>query len=228
MTLETQKRSQRQVAFGTYEVMFKRPSGFSFKPGQYTQVGLPSLTVADPKGRSRQFSIASNPDDVSTVSVVFRATGSGFKESLLLLPSGSTVVLEQAAGSFLLPSEPSQPLVFVAGGVGISPFMSYFRYMSGKSLIQPITLLYGNRNRESAAFLDELGAFATSHPQLRLQEMYEPPTPELFAEHAQHITKNATWFVVGPPGLVATAVYGLERGGVHPNSIIQESFQGYL
>lgn len=226
MLFESQKRIQREVALGIYEVTFTRPRGFVHRPGQYTQVALASLAVSDPRGKSRQFSIASSPHG-DTVSVVFRATGSGFKESLLSLPYGSTVMLEQAAGSFLLPSQPSQPLVFVAGGVGISPFMSYFRYMSEKQLIQPITLLYGNRNRESAAFLDELASFAASHPQLRMREMYELPTLELFALEAQRIEKHALWFVVGPPGLVATAVYGLEKGGAHPNSIIQESFQGY-
>lgn len=215
------------VARESYEVTFTRPPGFVFKPGQYTQVALPALSVPDPKGNSRQFSIASNPDNHSEVSVVFRARGSGFKQSLLALESGSAVMLERAAGSFLLPTESIRPLAFAAGGVGISPFMSYFRFLRTKPLSHSLALFYGNQSPESAAFLDELRGFAKSHPQMRLHEQYAPPTPELFAQFAKRVPE-AAWFVVGPPGMVATTIYGLEAGGVLPRAIVRESFDGYL
>lgn len=202
-----------------------RPTEFIFEPGQYTQIGLVSPSLPDSKGHSRQFSIASSPDNRTDISVVFRDTGSGFKRSLLALPSGSPLLLEQAAGSFLLPTDALRPLVFVAGGVGISPFMSYFRYMRDAPGV-PIYLLYGTQSREHTAFLDELGHYTRLHPQFYCDQLYQPPTPELFAHYAQRIPK-ALWFVVGPPGMVATAVYGLEAQGVPPDSIIRESFEGY-
>lgn len=226
MIFKTQKTSQQLVAKNTYEVVFRRPNGFQFSVGQYTQVELPHLIHPDPKGRSRQFSIATSPLNLTEVSVVFRDTGSGFKQTLLELPIGSLINLEQGAGSFGLPIVPTKPLVFVAGGVGISPFLSYVRTIAETTLPQPITLLYGNQHPESAAFRSELALFAKKHQQFKLEEIYKQPTPLLFAKYASKLLP-ATWFVVGPPGMVANTVYGLEAAGIHPNSIIKESFDGY-
>lgn len=226
MLFETQKISHQLVAKNTYEVVFKRPNGFVFTVGQYTQVALGELSYPDPKGRSRQFSIATSPLNLTQIAVVFRDTGSGFKRTLLELPVGSLVTLEQGAGSFGLPIVPTKPLVFVAGGVGISPFLSYVRTIAETTLQQPITLLYGNQHPESAAFRNELALFAKKHQQFKLEEIYKQPTPLLFAKCASKLL-SATWFVVGPPSMVATTVYGLEAAGVHPNSIVKESFDGY-
>ncbi len=226
MIFETQKMSHQLVAKNTYEVVFKRPNGFQFSVGQYTQVALPTLMHSDAKGNSRQFSIASSLSNLAEVSVVFRDTGSGFKRTLLEIPNGSPISLEQGAGSFGLPLVPAKPLVFVAGGVGISPFLSYFRTISNATLAQPITLLYGNQHPESAAFRNELALFAKKHQQFKLEEIYKKPTPSLFAKYASKLL-SATWFVVGPPAMVATTVYGLEAAGVYSNLIIKESFDGY-
>ena len=226
MVFETSKISHHLVAKNTYEVVFARPKGFVFAAGQYTQVALPNLTHSDPKGRSRQFSIASSPENLKQTSVVFRDSGSGFKQSLLALPTGSLINLEQGAGSFLLTIKPVKPVVFVAGGVGIAPFLSYLRTVSELEPPQQVTMLYGNQNQESAAFRDELALFAKKHLQFRLEEIYKQPTPNLFLEYVNRLPPS-TWFVVGPPGMVATTIYGLEAAGIHPNSIIKESFDGY-
>ncbi len=226
MIFQTHKISHQLIAKNTYEVVFKRPEGFTFAVGQYTQVALTQLIHPDPKGRSRQFSIATSPLNSIEVSVIFRDTGSGFKRTLLELPTKSLVVLEQGAGSFGLPLSPTGPVVFVAGGVGIAPFISYFRTVTDEGRIHPITLLYGNQHPESAAFRNELSVLSKKHHQFKLEEIYKQPTPLLFAKYAKKL-HSTTWFVVGPPGMVATTVYGLESAGVHPNSIIKESFEGY-
>ncbi len=227
MIFETHKKSHSEVAKQTYEVTFTRPAGFVFVAGQYTQVALPALLYTDPKGRSRQFSIASSPQNMSEISVVFRDTGSGFKRTLLELPAGFPVQLEQGAGSFVLPLAPGKPMVFVAGGVGISSFMSYFRTVSDqKRTRQPLLLLYGNQNPESAAFRSELKTVATQWSHLQIEEIYKRPTLELFKKYTAKWS-SATWFVVGPPSMVATTVHGLESAGLYPQNIIKESFEGY-
>lgn len=228
MIFETQKKSHVEVAKQTYEVTFTKPQRFVFVAGQYTQVALPSLLHADPRGHSRQFSIASSPQNGSEISVVFRDTGSGFKRTLLELPAGSPVLLEQGAGSFILPLAPEKPIVFVAGGVGISPFLSYFRSVSDQKLTrQPILLLYGNQDPESAAFRSELKTVEKKFGHIRIEEIYKRPTPELFKKYTDKWSA-ATWFVVGPPSMVATVAHGLELAGLYPNDIIKESFEGYL
>jgi len=228
MIFKTHKKTAREVARETYEVTFARPEGFTFRAGQYTQIAVPMLAYPDPKGRSRQFSLASSPNNSAEISVVFRNSLSGFKRTLIELPEHSPVVVEQGAGSFVIPFSSAMPLVFVAGGVGIAPFMSFFRTVSqgGTQISSPIFLLYGNQSPEAAAFRDELSEFAEQYEQFRMKEVHRRLAPELFAAHVAELSP-ATWFVVGPPGMVMTAVYGLEAAGVRPNSIVTESFYGY-
>jgi ferredoxin-NADP reductase len=185
MIFETHKKTQREVAKDTYEVMFARPEGFVFRSGQYTQVAIPRLTHHDPKGRSRQFPIASSPQNFTEVSVAFRNSFSGFKRTLLELPAGSPVILEQGAGSFVIPLLPTAPLVFVAGGIGITPFLSYIRTLAPETRLSTlILLLYYNQRTKTAAFLDEIKESIKHQQQFRMEEVYGRPKAELFAKYA--------------------------------------------
>ena len=67
MVFETQITTHKEVAKGTHEITLKRPSAFAFRAGQYLQLALPKLAHADPKGRSRQFSVASSPYDMDEI-----------------------------------------------------------------------------------------------------------------------------------------------------------------
>lgn len=226
MIFETQITAHKQVAKGTHEVTLKRPSTFAFRAGQYLQIALPKLADADPKGASRLFSVASSPYDMDKIKVVFRATGSGFKETLISAPVGSSVQVEQAAGSFLLPQKPTRPQVFVAGGVGIAPFMSYLHQRIEDAWDHPVTLLYGNQNPESSAYLEELKLMSNRHQQFVLNNIYQRPTPGLFLKLSEKY-KDAVWWVVGPPRMVAVTANGLQLGGIRTKDILTESFDGY-
>jgi len=226
MVFETKIVSHREVAKETHEVAFERPTSFAFKAGQYMQVAVPRLIQSDVKGASRLFSIASSPYDLKILRIVFRVTGSGFKETLRALPIGSTVVLEQAVGNFSLSQALALPQVFVAGGVGISPFMSYLQQSVPNEWEQPITLLYGNQNPESAAYLLELKQMVIQQKRFSLTEIYKRPTLELFMKAASKHS-DALWFVVGPPAMTALTVNGLRAGGIVPEHIHTESFEGY-
>lgn len=214
------------VAKDTCEVTFVRPSEFRFQAGQYTQVAVQKLCKPDPKGSSRQFSIASDPTTQDEVQVVFRATGSGFKETLASAPVGTGVTIEQAAGSFLPPPMPTGPQVFVAGGVGIAPIISYLRQGASHPWTHPIVLLYGNRSPEHAAYLSELTEMAKRQRHMTLNCFYEVPTPKLFTKLSKRFA-HSLWWIVGPPAMVATTVYGLQVGGIARIDIMTESFSGY-
>ena len=226
MVFETQITTHKEVAKGTHEITLKRPSAFAFRAGQYLQLALPKLTHADLKGASRLFSVASSPYDMDKIKVIFRSSGSGFKETLKNMPYGSTVQVEQASGSFLLPQRLTRPQVFVAGGVGIAPLMSYLHQRIDDVWEQPVTLLYGNQNPESAAYLGELQQMSKQHRQFSLDNIYKRPTPGLFAKLAEK-HQVAVWWVVGPPGMVSVTVNGLHLGGISADKIMTESFDGY-
>ena len=226
MVFETQVIGHKEVAEGTHEITLKRPPAFAFEAGQYTQVGVLKLAYPDPKGRSRQFSIVSSPYDMDKIKVVFRSSGSGFKNTLINTPIGSSVQVEQAAGSFLLPQKLTRPHVFVAGGVGIAPFMSYLSQRVQDAWDYPITLFYGNQSPESAAYLNELKQMTKEQRHFTVNDTYKRPTPDLFAKLTKKHT-DAVWWVVGPPGMVAVTVNGLRLGGILVDKIMTEPFDGY-
>ncbi|MAZ67729.1 hypothetical protein CL652_03095 [bacterium] len=226
MLFNTQIVAHRTVANGTHEVTFKRPAGFEFKAGQYTQVAVSKLIAPDPKGRSRQFSLASPPEDRKHLRVVFRASGSGFKKTLMSIPKNSTVTIEQASGSFLFPDEVNKSHVFVAGGVGIAPFMSYLPQQREKTLHHPLTLYYGNKDSHSAAYLAELEQLSEEQQQFSIHNLYHQPSPDLFSDLVEK-HPNAVWWIVGPPAMVAVVISGLRTGGVLSDHIFTESFEGY-
>ena len=216
----------QQIAKDTYEVTVVRPVGFAFQLGQYTQVALPQLLTSDPKGNTRQFSIASNPSEANELRFVFRDTGSGYKKTLTSVKAGDTVMVEAAAGSFIFSLTVTRPQVFIAGGVGIATFISYLQQFAMDGGTQSITLIYGNQAPDYAAYISFLRSLKASNLHFTLEEVYKRPTPELFASYTKK-RLDALWSVVGPPGMVATAVHGLQKAGISAQSIRQEPFTGY-
>jgi len=226
MVFETQIIDQREVAKNTLELTFKRPENFTFMSGQYAQVAVPALIKPDSKGRSRLFSIASSPADVEHLRVVFRATGSGFKETLRTASPGSIIQIEKAEGNFLLSTRHNSHQVFLAGGVGIAPFIGFLQESVHEVWKYPITLFYGNQSPASAAYLHELKSMAEIQPHFVLHELYQQPSPEMFAQLADKYP-NAVWSVVGPSVMVDTALAGLRLAGISFQQIVTESFTGY-
>jgi ferredoxin-NADP reductase len=103
-----------------------------------------------------------------TCGLCTRIRDSAFKRSLVELPVGAEVDVEQPKGKFVLPEDASRPLVFVAGGIGITAFRSMLRYIQDERLPHRVTLIYSNRDRESTAFLDELEQIEQTNPNIRL------------------------------------------------------------
>ena len=226
MVFESKVIDSKEIAKDTYEITLLRPPGFIFKPGQYTQISVSELVQSDSKGDSRVFSIASPAWNKDEIKVVFRDSGSAFKKTLINAPENLVVYLEQASGVFVLPEKLTKPNVFVAGGVGISPFMSYLYQYVDCEWDNSIHLIYGNKEPKYAAYLKELEDMVDKQDNFSFDPIYEQPQIKLFAAFAQKY-QDATWWVVGPPGMVSTAINGLQAGGVSINDILYEKFDGY-
>lgn len=218
---------QKIIAEKTYEVSFGLSGKkFDFLAGQYIRVIAPKLLHPDPRGSSRVFSILSSPNDKNKISVAFRDSGSGFKRTLMELPIGSFVDIQGPFGDFTLPKDISFPLVFIAGGIGITTFLSMIRYIAEQKLTYQITLLYGNRNAESAAYLKELVAITKQNSHLVLKNQFE----HIDANFIQQSIKNfsePTWYIVGHPAMVAEMRELLLHLNINDSRIYSEDFFGY-
>lgn len=219
---------QKMIAEKTCEVSFGLSGReFNFLAGQYIRVSVPELLYPDPKGASRVFSIASSPNDKNKISVAFRDSGSGFKRTLMELPLGSLVDIEGSFGYFTLPKNQNQPIVLIAGGIGITPCISMIRYATEEKLGSLITLLYANRNAESAAYLEELTTIAEKqNPRFLLKNQFGRISADFIQQYVKNLTEPV-WYIVGLPAMVAEIRDLLSRLGVSETKVYFEDFTGY-
>jgi ferredoxin-NADP reductase len=200
---------RKNIASKTVEVSFELQNNkFTFLPGQYIQVRLIKLLYEDLQGESRLLSIIATPSKKRTLSVAFRSSSSGFKKSLLELPIGSEVYIEGPYGYLTLPQKFNNPIVFIAGGIGIAPFITMIRFAQEEKYMHQITLLYSNRSRESAAYLKELEQIAKGSDTFNLKTLYKPITLD-FVQNSIKNPKNCMWYVAGSPIMVYEVKYNI-------------------
>ncbi len=217
---------RKQITENTLEISFKRPVDFSFKAGQYIQLGVPKLLYSDPKGASRVFSIASSPHDKEKIVVAFRDTNSGFKRTLKELPMGSSVVIDGPHGFFTLPESPPHLIVFIAGGIGITPFLSMIRSAEEKHFPFPVALLYANRSKESAAYLAELQDVTNRNSNFIMKNQYGVIDEQFIRQNVKNM-HQCVWYIAGPPPMVDSIRNLLSILGINYDRIYFEEFVGY-
>src|SRR5712691_7643100 len=118
---ESQLTGREEVAEGTMAFHFAKPAGFDFKAGQSINVGLIDPPETDAKGNRRNFSIVSAPFEGELV-IATRMRDTAYKRVLKTMPIGTRVHLRGPGGKFALEND-QRPAVFLAGGIGITPFV---------------------------------------------------------------------------------------------------------
>jgi len=149
---------KEKVAIGEniVDFIFPRPAGFVFTPGQYMEWTLPHPKT-DSRGNRRYFTIASSPtEDTVRLGVRFYPNASSFKKSLFVLEPKNPLLAGQLAGDFVLPKDSSKKLVFIAGGIGITPFRSIIKYLVDKNEKRDIILIHVNKVAKDAVYMDVL------------------------------------------------------------------------
>ncbi|MFZ5907075.1 MAG: FAD-dependent oxidoreductase [Nitrospirota bacterium] len=167
MQYDVELIEKKIIAEDTLAVYFERPGGYEFKAGQYCFLNLADTGFQDERGLRRHLTIASSPLE-SELLFATRLTGSAFKKTLRKLSGGEKITIEKPLGNFTLPEDTSTPLIFIAGGIGITPFRSMLRYAADALTKHAIMLFYSNRVPETAAFLDELENIAESNEKINL------------------------------------------------------------
>ena len=125
-THDSRLRGREQVAHKTMAFRFDKPAGFKFKPGQAIDVVLLAPPSGDAQSARHTFSIVSAPFE-GHLMVATRMRDSAFKRTLGALPIGASIAIEGPSGSLTLHNDRARPAVLIAGGIGITPFMSIVR-----------------------------------------------------------------------------------------------------
>jgi ferredoxin-NADP reductase len=236
--MRAQIKEKREVAKGTLLVTFDLlGEEVDFTPGQYFFVTLPDVGHQDDKGLRRHITVVTSPNEKGVLGFATRMRDSAFKRSLGELPVGAEVEVEPPKGAFALPEDASHPLVFVAGGIGITVFRSMLRFIQEEGLPYRVTLIYSNRDRESTAFLDELQELEKENANLRLiLTMTQDPDWEgetrkidadFFRDHLGENLDESTFLVAGPPAMVEGMQAALAEAGVDEKNVVAERYSGY-
>ena len=231
-------KEKREVAKGTLLVLFDlQGAEVDFRPGQYFWVELLDPPYDDEKGPRRHISVVTSPTERGVLGLCTRLRDSAFKRSLVELPVGTEVEVEQPKGDFALPDDTATPYAFVAGGIGITVFRSMLRYIDDERLPYRVTLVYSNRDPASAAFLDELRAVEQRNSNITLVlTMTDDPSWEgetrqvdarLLRDHLGDDLGAFSYLLAGPPAMVEGVVHTLHEAGIPDEQVRADSFSGY-
>ena len=231
-------KEKRNVAKGTLMVVFDLlGEEVDFHPGQYFWVTLLDPPYDDEKGPRRHITVVTSPTERGVLGLATRLRDTAFKRSLAELPEGTEVEVEQPKGSFVLPQETDKHYVFIAGGIGITVFRCMLRYIADEGLPHRVTLVYSNRDRESAAFLDELQELEDAIPGLTVvltmteDSGWDGETrridADMLRDHLSEELDSYTYLIAGPPAMVDGVAEALEGAGIPEDQVRPARFSGY-
>jgi ferredoxin-NADP reductase len=231
--------SRTDVAQDTVAFRFERPKDFLFRAGQSIDLTLLGVRPDGSDCLTHTFSIASSPF-VSEILMATRIRDSAFKRALSILPLGTHVNLSGPMGSFSLHRNTSKPAIFLAGGIGIAPFLSMLCSAAVDKTRHDIFLFYANRYLEDAAFMDALWDLESSNTNFRFVPTFTRIDgtsrgwqgeighirAEMLSKHVSNL-RGPIFYIAGPPTMVAATRRMLVDAGVDEDDIRTEEFAGY-
>ena len=231
--------SREQIAEGTMAFHFEKPAGFDFQGGQSVDLTMLNPPETDEEGNIRTFSIVSAPHEKELMFAT-RMRESAFKRSLKSIPLGTELKIDGPMGSFTLHKNSKKPAAFLAGGIGITPFMSIVAQAAHDHLPHPLYLFYSNRRPEDAPFLDLLRRLEKENPNYHfiptMTDMEKSKRPwdgeSGFIDRAMLIKyltnlNGPIYYLAGPPAMVAAMRKMLLETKVDEDDIRTEEFAGY-
>lgn len=232
-------KERKEVAEETMAFWFDTTSApdFTFEAGQNVDYTLIDPPETDAEGNSRPFSLSASPHIKGSIMLTTRMRDTAFKRVLKTMPIGTKVKVEGPNGNMVLHEDVSRPAVFLAGGIGITPFRSMIEWTAHKKLPHQIFLFYGNRTKAATAFHEEFLQWQSENPNFHYIPLLsdEAPADPIFKtgridlpliQQSVDVTKSIN-YLAGPSGLVLAMRKILLAAGVGRDGIRLESFTGY-
>jgi ferredoxin-NADP reductase len=227
--------ARNHEADGVESFQFQPEDPIGFKAGQYLRYTL-NHRDPDNRGVSRFFTNAAAPSEgFIMVCTRLSTPGSSFKRALSALKTGAVVEATGPYGQFVY-SDHERPAVFVAGGIGITPFRSILVDLSFRRLEPDITLLYANSTPDITfqQLLDDLSAkqahlkviYTVSEPNSEWRGLVGRIDERFIRQHAP-LSGGPVFYVSGPKGMVEATTNALEAIGVGADRTKQDFFPGY-
>lgn len=204
----------------SYELVFKPLKPVHYEAGQYMELTL-HHPGKDFRGIRRVFSITSAPgDDTIRFGIKFYEPSSTFKKALHTLKKGDRVPATSVNGDFVLPRNADQPLLLIAGGIGITPFIGQLRWLLKQKQTRDILMVYAVASKAELAYLSVLKAagikvlVVSNDPGASSGNIKAITAPfvsaEVLKEHVPDIAQRKA-YVSGPPGLITAVKPALRK-----------------
>lgn len=222
------------------DFLFVPNKKMSFSPGQYLEWTL-QHPKTDSRGNRRYFTIASSPtEEMLRIGVKFYEKGSSYKQALSILTKQIPIVGAQLAGDFILPKDTSKKFVFIAGGIGITPYRSMIKYVLDTKQSRSIVLLYANKHVSEIAYRDVLDQAAR---EMGIKTVYTLTDKEsvpsdwqgrvgridatMIAEEVPDY-KDRLFYLSGPQMMITATKKVLKEIGINEGQIKTDYFPGLV
>ena len=207
--------------------IFEPDTPLTWQPGQYFHYVLDHAD-ADDRGNERWFTNSAAPSErfVMISTRISEVNGSSFKRALVALKPGDLIEADGPEGDFTL-GDSKRNYLFIAGGIGITPFRSMLKEADTKGNKLNVDLLYANRTSE-IAFSDEFNQFAINNPNLKIEYIIQPDqiNQGLLNQKLNKIN-DPLIYVSGPEAMVKSLAEQLLQLGLGKDSIKTDDFPGY-
>lgn len=201
--------------------------------GQYLDVYLPHANV-DNRGTMRTMSLSSSPTEplVGITTSFMPHGGSSFKRALLALKPGNQVMMTDPMGDFVLPKDPSIPVTFVAGGIGVVPVRSMIQWLIDTGEVRDVQIIYIARSPQTMPYIPVLMAYTPA--QLSLVYTQAAPAGVHVSTRPntlgllQRIGKGERLiYLSGPQPMMETYWQELQQHGIPRERLVLDYFTGY-
>lgn len=232
-------KQKTKIASDIYDFTFALKQKIAFSPGQYMEWTLPHKSP-DSRGVRRYFTLASSPTEENIrLGIKFYENGSSFKKSLLSMNTQDKITASQLSGEFTLPKDSLRKMVFIAGGIGITPFRSMIKYLVDIRQRRSITLFYANRSPSEIAYQD---LFEKAKKEIGIKTVYaltdENAVPKDWQGKVGRINdqmiikevpdyESRLFYLSGPHPMVSAFEKTLQNIGIPKKQIKVDFFPGY-
>ena len=210
----------------THSFIFTVPKSLRWQAGQYLHYTLPHAHPDD-RGIERWFTNAAAPYEkhvMITTRIVPKS--SSFKKALQKLQPGDTIAVDGLGGDFLVDHR-YKKFVFIAGGIGITPFRSMLLDLDHRRKPLNIQLLYANRD-QNFPYKKEFEALKQRHPEFRIDYLVSPRRlDEKSITGLVPDLKKQLVYVSGPEPMVEALGKILKKLGLPKKHIKSDFFPGY-
>jgi ferredoxin-NADP reductase len=230
---------RQQIASDTMAFWFEPDDGyFEFRAGQHVDLVFAQPQPGCENDNFRTFSVASSPQENESIMIAMRMRKTTFKTALQAAALGTKFVLSRARGSFTLHKDVTRPVVFLAGGIGITPIRSILQHAAQERLEHKLYLFYSNRASDDAAFMDELESLSaqnrnfsfvptvTGHRTLAWPYEKGRINHEMLKRYLVEL-QGPVYYIAGPSGMVAAMTNLLNSAGVSEDDMKTEEFGDY-